>query len=178
MGNNYEVETTVGIHTGISLEKEGFLLDRNGHHYRSLFLNVPNPVTVSETCSIICGNVQDIIHDKARDLQKSCSSIFATAKNEMAVIPRIDIAMNGVVRDCLHMCLHHTNCMHAGIKGSMCIIRSRGLDLSETIVGSSEEAEFNLACLFGKDNKEETCEILAKRDEPGGTNCSSNWTKD
>ena len=45
---NYEEKTVIGETTGKSLEKEGFLLDRNGKHYRSLFLKVPNPITASE----------------------------------------------------------------------------------------------------------------------------------
>ena len=55
--------------------------------------------------------MQDIIHDEAKELQKSCSSIFATAKIEMAVIRRIDIAMNEDVRDCLYICPNHPDCM-------------------------------------------------------------------
>eukprot|EP00116_Pleurobrachia_bachei_P014917 sb/3475179/ len=50
---NYEEKTVIGETTGKSLEKEGFLLDRNGKHYRSLFLKAPNPITASEMPNLI-----------------------------------------------------------------------------------------------------------------------------
>ena len=52
-----EEQTVIGENTGICLEKEGFLLDRDGGQYRSLFLKVPNPITVSAMCGGLCGTL-------------------------------------------------------------------------------------------------------------------------
>ena len=154
VAGDYQVETTVGVRSGISLEKEGFLLDRSGRHYTSLFLNVPNPVTVSETCAGICGSVVDLILEKARNSSGRCSSIYTTAKSDTAIVKKLTIPTHKVARDCLHLCLHHPDCMHAGIKGDTCILRSRELRKDEVMSGSTEKAELALPCLMKEATKD------------------------
>ena len=61
---NYEEKTVIGETTGISLEKDGFLLDRNRKHYRPLFLKEPNTITGSEVCQGLCGNIYKFVETK------------------------------------------------------------------------------------------------------------------
>eukprot|EP00116_Pleurobrachia_bachei_P010966 sb/3471228/ len=144
---NYEEKTVIGETIGISLEKEGFLLDRNGKHYRSPFLKEPNPITGSEVCQGLCGNIYKFVETRAKGRVLDCpTTYFCSIGN---VINSITLTTDHVATQCIQSCLRHPDCMQASVQDQTCILQSRGLKRSELEDGASTDAEFNLQIEFG-----------------------------
>ena len=85
----YGDRVIIGEHTGVSLETVGYLLGRQGDHFRSLFLKVIDPVSNANVCQSICEADADKAVSQLTRQREECVLSWKTGKSFAPEIKRI-----------------------------------------------------------------------------------------
>ena len=158
----FSEKVIVGGSTGISLETAGYLLGREGNHYRSLFLRIVRPINETSVCADLCHDeLSDLVSTWRQQTSKNCSSEWKKAKPGAPETGRMTID-ESPGKECMRQCLLDPNCAQVGVHGNECVFRPRALSSDEMIEGNAGDMEVNLECITGLRGRREMCNRAAK----------------
>ena len=150
----------IGDTTGVSLEAVGFLLGKEGNHYRSIFLKILDPTGVTDVCRKICReNMEKAMRTWIDKRATVCDSTWKRGKHSAPELRRTN-SKSGF--ECLRECLMDEDCFQVGVRDKQCILRPRELGPEEMEIGQEEQTEYKLNCIMGTTRRRQMCEDIAR----------------
>eukprot|EP00116_Pleurobrachia_bachei_P002182 sb/3462444/ len=166
MSDNMMDEIIIGEDTGVSMEAVGFLLGRDGNHYRSIFLKLQDPIDKMEICNQLCpGSVNKAVTQWTRDRQITCKVGLKRGKTFAPELRRIRHDGGIPANVCVKTCLLDPFCFQVGVTATECVLRPRELTDDEMERATTDYGEYGMKCFAEADTKQAMCEAAAKTAE-------------